>query len=97
MARMKAKYPGTCRACGDRFRAGADIVYEKRAPRGRKTAHTACANTDIVSVSSLDFEAARGVGNGGGEVYEITTSGGTFYRNRGGICEDAPCCGCCTF
>jgi hypothetical protein len=24
------------------------------------------------------------------------TSGGTFYRNRAGRCEDAPCCGCCT-
>lgn len=20
----------------------------------------------------------------------------TFYRNRAGRCEDAPCCGCCT-
>jgi hypothetical protein len=26
----------------------------------------------------------------------IQTSGGTFYRNRAGRCEDAPCCGCCT-
>ena len=24
------------------------------------------------------------------------TSGGVFYRNRNGRCEDAPCCGCCT-
>ena len=23
------------------------------------------------------------------------TSGGTFYRNKAGRCEDAPCCGCC--
>jgi hypothetical protein len=29
--------------------------------------------------------------------YEVRTSGGTFYQNRGGRCEDAPCCGCCTF
>jgi hypothetical protein len=28
--------------------------------------------------------------------YEIRTSGGTFYRNKRGVCEDAPCCGCCT-
>jgi hypothetical protein len=28
--------------------------------------------------------------------YEIQTSGGTFYRNYNGRCEDAPCCGCCT-
>jgi hypothetical protein len=26
----------------------------------------------------------------------IRTSGGTFYRNKAGRCEDAPCCGCCT-
>lgn len=25
----------------------------------------------------------------------IRTSGGTFYRNKAGRCEDAPCCGCC--
>ena len=24
------------------------------------------------------------------------SSGQTFYRNRKGRCEDAPCCGCCT-
>jgi hypothetical protein len=28
--------------------------------------------------------------------YEVRTSGGTFYRNYNGRCEDAPCCGCCT-
>lgn len=26
----------------------------------------------------------------------IRTSGGEFYRNKAGRCEDAPCCGCCT-
>jgi hypothetical protein len=26
----------------------------------------------------------------------IETSGGVFYRNKRGRCEDAPCCGCCT-
>ncbi len=34
---------------------------------------------------------------GGARVsHEIITSGGTFYQNRAGRCEDAPCCGCCT-
>jgi hypothetical protein len=95
MARMKAKYSGTCRACGDRFGAGADIIYTRSAPKGRKTVHTDCS--DARNAAGSDFEAARGVGDGGGEVYEIITSGGTFYRNRNGVCEDAPCCGCCTF
>ncbi len=29
-------------------------------------------------------------------VIVIQTSGGTFYQNKRGRCEDAPCCGCCT-
>ena len=29
-------------------------------------------------------------------VSDVWTSGGReFYRNRRGLCEDAPCCGCC--
>lgn len=37
------------------------------------------------------------IGNDGDPgVVEIRTSGGTFYRNARGRCEDAPCCGCCT-
>jgi hypothetical protein len=89
MARMKAKYSGTCRACGDRFGAGADIVYTRSAPKGRKTVHSACAgvSSDFYADSA---SAARGVS------YEVRTSGGTFYRNYAGRCEDAPCCGCCT-
>ena len=26
----------------------------------------------------------------------IGIGGKEFYRNKGGRCEDAPCCGCCT-
>lgn len=26
----------------------------------------------------------------------IRTSGGEFYVNKKGRCEDAPCCGCCS-
>lgn len=38
--------------------------------------------------------AASGVS----EVYTVRTSSGwTGTRNRNGRCEDAPCCGCCTF
>lgn len=32
------------------------------------------------------------------QVYEVRLSSGhSFTRNVRGICEDAPCCGCCTF
>ena len=30
-------------------------------------------------------------------VSHVWTSGGReYYRNKQGLCEDAPCCGCCT-
>jgi hypothetical protein len=95
---MKARYSGSCSACGGRFPAGTEIVYTKSAPRGKKTAHAACE------------EGAAGHGPGcygecdgvydcsaPAKVIEIRTSGGTFYQNASGKCEDAPCCGCCTF
>ena len=32
------------------------------------------------------------------QVYSVTTaSGWSGTRNRRGRCEDAPCCGCCTY
>jgi hypothetical protein len=89
MAQMKARYSGRCRSCGDRFQAGANIVYTRSAPKGRKTVHVACAGVSSDFYADSD-SAARGVS------YEVRTSGGTFYRNYNGRCEDAPCCGCCT-
>ena len=35
--------------------------------------------------------------SGSPQVYEVRTSGWTGTRNVRGRCEDAPCCGCCTF
>lgn len=37
--------------------------------------------------------------NGRTKVHTIyfPSSGETIYRNANGTCEDAPCCGCCTF
>ena len=36
--------------------------------------------------------------DGAAQVYEVRTSSGwTGTRNVRGRCEDAPCCGCCTF
>lgn len=34
----------------------------------------------------------------GGAIIEVQLSSGhSFTRNAKGTCEDAPCCGCCTF
>jgi len=46
---------------------------------------------------ALVESAPRSSGRNGRVSFEVRTSGGTFYRNYNGRCEDAPCCGCCTF
>lgn len=82
---MTNRYAGTCGACGTRVPARGGVVLET-ASRGQ-------------------------AGNGGGrwEVRHLTCQDGTprvvetvfssgrrVTRNAQGLCEDAPCCGCCT-
>jgi hypothetical protein len=42
----------------------------------------------------VQFNQARKVVLAGSDTF--TFGDKTFYRNRAGRCEDAPCCGCCT-
>lgn len=66
MSQMKAKYSGKCRSCGDRFGAGADIVYTRSAPKGQKTVHASCAGVssnfyaDSASAARGTFYASNG-------------------------------------
>ena len=30
-------------------------------------------------------------------IHTTFSSGESVYRNANGVCEDAPCCGCCSF
>lgn len=89
MKRMVSKYSSNCAAgCGVRIKPGVMIDYDRRAPRGRRARHADCNDTAAVPDGTLAVEAVS---------VEFRTSGGVFYRNRNGVCEDAPCCGCCTF
>lgn len=88
---MRARFSSKCPGCGGRIAAGSEI-----AKRGARYVCAAC-------VAPFGHAAdCRGDCDGGcGEpprpdVITIRTSGGTFYRNARGTCEDAPCCGCCT-
>ena len=111
MARMTARYSGTCRDCGKGFAAGTLIDYTKRARKGQKTAHANCADPGAaVTVEVKDGAHGHGPGCFGecDGLYDCSAPGGNFYadaasagrgvsyRNYGGRCEDAPCCGCCT-
>ncbi len=60
----------------------------------------ASGDATVCSTESLEprpAKPARGRGRGrGGSSYSRLSSGAEIYTNRGGRCEDAPCCGCCT-
>lgn len=101
MARMTARYSGTCCDCGERFSAGTLIDFTKRAPKGRKTAHADCADPGAAVTVELDqFGEALPAGvryfEGDARPFAQTRYGWRCgYENTGMRCEDAPCCGCC--
>jgi hypothetical protein len=104
---MTARYPGTCRKTGATIAPGDIIDYDRRT---RSTVLVMRANPDgeppadypvdpELAISDPESAAAAGrylrdsLARG---VSDIWMSGGReFYRNRRGLCEDAPCCGCC--
>ncbi len=90
MKRMNSRFDGKCASCQERFAAGTLIDYNRAAPRGRKASHADCDNPNEGSKALAPaFDENR--------MIEIRTSSGSFYQRAGGRCEDAPCCGCCTF
>jgi len=106
---MTARYPGKCSRTGAPIRPGDLIVY---AGRGRAylsdlipavDPDLALARSIDPELADSDPEAAAAAGrylraSMARGVSDIWASGGReFYRNRKGLCEDAPCCGCCTF
>lgn len=118
MARMTARYPGTCRKTGASIAPGDIIDYDRRT---RSTVLVMRANPDdfladdelpddgASLAASIDPELAasdpdaashagrylqRSMARGLSDVW--TSGGREFYRNRRGLCEDAPCCGCCS-
>ena len=101
---MIARYPGRCARTGAPIRPGDTIT-----PMGRKRyALAAPVDPDLALAESVDPELAasdpeaaaaagrylrQSLARG---VSHVWSSGGReYYRNRAGLCEDAPCCGCC--
>jgi hypothetical protein len=62
-----------------------------------------CATTGaaILPGDLIDYKKGRAIlikknrGSDFSDLYVI--NGKEFIRNARGLCEDAPCCGCCTF
>jgi len=84
--RMRAKYAGGCVLTGRGFGPGDLIDY---LGKGRGAV--------LVAYQDEHGRLPDGLARDSGTVSEVITMGGKeYYRNKGGRCEDAPCCGCCT-
>lgn len=51
-----------------------------------------CLSSETIGERPLEISKGNSTSYG-----VVTSSGWVGYRNRKGRCEDAPCCGCCTF
>ena len=80
---MIARYPGTCARTGRAIRPG-DVITFTSARRPVLVQQQHNAGSDNVTPYSDRI------------VFFGDSGDRTFYRNRNGRCDDAPCCGCCT-
>lgn len=100
---ITAKYRSKCVTCQGVIMPGDRIEWT----RGSKLVqHTDCranvaranGHTDADEYIEDDDTPRRARYDGRSRVSNVTTfsSGATIYTNKGGRCEDAPCCGCCS-
>ena len=89
---MIAKYPGKCFISGARINKGDHIVFDTVT---RKTWFSEPGDCQIVDDESNYLAIkTRTNPNYVSDVYSI--GGREYYRNKRGLCIDAPCCGCCS-
>lgn len=102
MRQIIARYPGRCFATGQQINPGDPIYYD---PKGRRTyARTRPEDPPGAALAldidpTLDRDTAEAVGRYmaasryQSDIYRV--NGREYYRNKAGLCIDAPCCGCC--
>jgi hypothetical protein len=108
---MDLRYAGTCSVCGARVAAGERAFWDAAART--VTCHAlACCEADGLTKQELVWDGTASgqrvtvrseqhIGTPAPtEPRVIVTrfnSGPTIYQNACGRCEDAPCCGCCSY
>jgi hypothetical protein len=108
MKTMQARYPGKCSRTGARINPGDLIVYAGKG-RAYLSDLIPAVDPDLALARTLDPELAdsdpdaaahagrylrQSIARGVSDIWRSST-GKEYYRNRKGLCEDAPCCGCC--
>jgi len=98
----KNKYKGKCTNCGVTVQSGSGYLHAYQSGR-RKRFFVTCNACQEEMEPSCHIEhdeehaaAMYAVKNVPGTLY-IPSSGFVGFRNPAGRCEDAPCCGCCTY
>ena len=86
MKTMTARFPGTCARTGAPIAPGDTIDYHGKG-RSILRARASTRDLDAPEIRESDLQLA---------VDHLVIGGQSYYRNRRGRCEDAPCCGCCT-
>lgn len=87
---MRAKYPGKCAISGARINVGDEITFDTVT---RKAWFSEPGDCQIDTSGYLALRT-RTKSNYVSDVYSI--GGREYFRNKRGLCIDAPCCGCCT-
>lgn len=108
MKTIVARYPGHCSSTGQPFKAGDNIGILGKG-RYILIEQSEFVDNDLSFAESIDPELAdsdpdaashagrylrQSINRGVSDIWR-TSTGREYYRNRQGLCEDAPCCGCC--
>jgi len=99
----KNKYKGSCTNCGVVVQSGRGYLHSYQSGR-RKRFYVTCnaCQEEMEPDCQIDgndddhaaaMHAVRAIP---GTLY-IPSTGFVGFRNPAGRCEDAPCCGCCTY
>jgi hypothetical protein len=82
--RMKAKFNGVDSRTGYPINKGDEIIFDT-------VTRKAWITDEDEDTPRLTFQSADRYIS---DVYNV--GGREYYRNKQGLCIDAPCCGCCT-
>ena len=95
------RYKGSCTNCGNVVQSGMGCLHSYQSGRRKRffVVCEACQHEWTDNEAEHDDEhaaAMHAVRTVPGTLY-IPSTGFVGFRNPAGRCEDAPCCGCCTY
>lgn len=105
MHSMTARYHGQCASTGRPIKPGDRIQYDRKTRRayldeppeeltpGAALARDLDPELDHETAAAVGLHLTQAARRYRSDIYRI--GGREYYRNKAGLCIDAPCCGCC--